>query len=159
MNIYMAHKTLNSISRKDFLKTTGLAAMGLTLTSGILSAKDSVQADSNVCTSKSNKLVMKNVRLETGFEYEGDEVSATKTELFTLTIENGKITKIEANQNSVDGFDAKGKLLLPAFKDMHIHLDKTYYGDKWKAVSKRQIGVKGMIELEEHIILELLKNS
>ncbi len=29
--------------------------------------------------------------------------------------------------------DAKGKLLLPSFIEKHVHLDKTYMGDQWRA--------------------------
>ncbi|MCP6313227.1 deaminase, partial [Klebsiella pneumoniae] len=84
------------------------------------------------------------VLLETGFEYDGDgNVTATKTALFSIQIANGKIKNISANSNSVDAIDAKGLLMLPSFKDMHIHLDKTYYGDKWQAVRRGPGGVKG----------------
>jgi cytosine/adenosine deaminase-related metal-dependent hydrolase len=99
------------------------------------------------------------VRLETGFEYEDGEVASTKTDLFYIEIENGKITKIAPNQPNAKAVDAKGFLMLPAFKDMHIHLDKTFYGDKWQAVRKRTGGIKGMIELEQKILPEMLKNS
>ncbi|WP_442784960.1 amidohydrolase [Chryseobacterium sp. MYb264] len=106
-----------------------------------------------------DKLALKNVRLETGFEYEEDEVIATKTNLFYIEIENGKISKISPNQPNAKAIDAKGFLMLPAFRDMHIHLDKTFYGDKWQAVRKRTGGVKGMIALEQKIMPDLLKNS
>lgn len=48
--------------------------------------------------------------------------------------------------------------MLPSFRDMHIHLDKTFYGDKWQAV-RRPRRRKGMIALEQKILPELLKNS
>jgi cytosine/adenosine deaminase-related metal-dependent hydrolase len=83
----------------------------------------------------------------------------TKTYLFYIEIENGKISKIAPNQPNAKAVDAKGLLMLPAFRDMHIHLDKTYYGDKWQAVRRRTGGVKGMIALEQQILPELLKNS
>jgi cytosine/adenosine deaminase-related metal-dependent hydrolase len=102
---------------------------------------------------------LKNVRLETGFEYDGNDVVNTKTYLFYIEIENGKISKIAPNQPNAKAVDAKGLLMLPAFRDMHIHLDKTYYGDKWQAVRRRTGGVKGMIALEQQILPELLKNS
>ncbi|WP_410494008.1 amidohydrolase [Chryseobacterium sp. G0240] len=105
------------------------------------------------------KLSLKNVRLETGFEYEDGEVTATKTGLFYVEVENGKITKVSPNEPNARAIDAKGFLMLPAFKDMHIHLDKTFYGDHWQAVRKRTGGVKGMIELEQKILPEMLKNS
>lgn len=105
------------------------------------------------------KIALKNVRLETGFGYENDEVVSTKTGLFYIEIENGKITKISDNLPNSKAIDAKSLLMLPAFKDMHIHLDKTFYGDHWQAVRKRMGGVKGMIALEQQMLPEMLKNS
>nr|WP_312398309.1 amidohydrolase [Chryseobacterium sp.] len=149
-------KTSNNISRKDFLKSSALAMAGLTLSSSMMGAT-SIFSDTNFLAK--DKLALKNVRLETGFEYEEGEVIATKTDLFYIEIENGKITKISPNQPNAKAIDAKGFLMLPAFKDMHIHLDKTFYGDKWQAVRKRTGGVKGMIALEQKMMPELLKNS
>lgn len=146
----------NSISRKDFLKNSVLAMAGFTLTPNIMTAT-SIFTDGNI--SANGRLILKNVRLETGFEYEEDEVISTKTDLFLIEIENGKIIKISPNNPNAKAIDAKGFLMLPAFKDMHIHLDKTFYGDKWQAVRKRKGGVKGMIELEEKLMPELLKTS
>jgi cytosine/adenosine deaminase-related metal-dependent hydrolase len=147
---------LSNISRKDFLKSSALAMAGLTLKPNIMTA-NSIFNGENI--SANGKLILKNVRLETGFEYEEDEVIATKTDLFLIEIENGKILKISPNNANAKAIDAKGFLMLPAFKDMHIHLDKTFYGDKWQAVRKRKGGVKGMIELEEKLMPELLKTS
>ncbi|MCO5239660.1 MAG: amidohydrolase [Chitinophagaceae bacterium] len=104
-------------------------------------------------------LSLKNVRLETGFVYEGGEVTATTTGLFYIEIENSNIAAISPNQPNADAIDAKGYLALPSFKDMHIHMDKTFYGDSWRAVRKRTGGVKGMIALEQKILPEMLKNS
>lgn len=104
-------------------------------------------------------LSLKNVRLETGFVYEDGEVTATTTGLFYIEIENGNIAAISPNQPNADAIDAKGYLALPSFKDMHIHMDKTFYGDSWRAVRKRTGGVKGMIALEQKILPEMLKNS
>mgnify|MGYP001156418523 CR=1 FL=1 len=146
----------NSISRKDFIKNSTLAAAGLTLIPNIMSASPFFD-DQNV--SVKGKLSLKNVRLETGFEYEEGEVVSTKTDLFYIETENGKIKTIAANQPNSKAVDAKGMLMLPAFKDMHIHLDKTFYGDKWQAVRKRTGGVKGMIALEQKILPEMLKGS
>lgn len=109
--------------------------------------------------SAKGKLSLKNVRLETGFTYEEGEVISTETGLFYVEIENGKIKNVAPNQPNAKAVDAKGMLMLPAFKDMHIHLDKTFYGDQWKAVSKRSGGVKGMIALEQKMLPEMLKNS
>lgn len=146
----------NTISRKDFIRNSALAMAGLTLIPNIMTASPLFEAKD---TSAKGKLSLKNVRLETGFEYEDGEVASTKTDLFYIEIENGKITKIAPNQPNAKAIDAKGFLMLPAFKDMHIHLDKTFYRDKWQAVRKRTGGIKGMIELEQKILPEMLKNS
>ncbi|KXH85313.1 amidohydrolase [Chryseobacterium kwangjuense] len=146
----------NTISRKDFIKNSALAAAGLTLIPNIMAAFP-LSDEQN--TLGQGKLNVKNVRLETGFEYEEGEIVATKTGLFYIEIENGKIKSIAPNQPESKALDAKGMLMLPAFKDMHIHLDKTFYGDKWQAVRKRTGGVKGMIALEQKMLPEMLKNS
>ena len=52
----------------------------------------------------------------------------------------------------------EGLLMLPSFRDMHIHLDKTLYADEWRAVS-RSGGVKDMIALEQRILPEMLKKA
>ncbi|MEY8759640.1 amidohydrolase [Chryseobacterium tongliaoense] len=146
----------NNISRKNFIKSSALAMAGLTLASNMMTAA-SIFDHENVPST--GKLSLKNVRLETGFNYEEGEVISTKTNLFYIEIENGKISKIAPNQPNAKAIDAKGLLMLPAFKDMHIHLDKTFYGDQWQAVRKRSGGVKGMIALEQKMLPEMLKNS
>ncbi|SFN09268.1 Cytosine/adenosine deaminase [Chryseobacterium oleae] len=146
----------NTISRKDFIRNSALAAAGLSLMPNIMGASP-FRGEQNV--SAKGKLSLKNVRLETGFEYEEGEVISTKTNLFYIEIENGKIKSIAPNQPNTKAIDAKGMLMLPAFKDMHIHLDKTFYGDQWQAVRKRTGGVKGMIALEQKMLPEMLKNS
>lgn len=105
------------------------------------------------------KYSLKNVRLETGFEYENEEVIGTKTDLFSIDVEDGKIKAIKANAPASKAMDAKGYLMLPAFSDMHIHLDKTLYGLPWQALSPKRKTVKDMIAYEQEIIPELLKTS
>ncbi|MBE4947798.1 amidohydrolase [Chryseobacterium culicis] len=102
---------------------------------------------------------LKNVRLETGFEYENGEVTETKTDLFSIEIEDGKIKAVRPNVPASNAIDAKGYLMLPAFRDMHIHLDKTLYGLPWQALSPKRKTVKDMIAYEQEIIPELLKTS
>ncbi|MBA8986397.1 amidohydrolase [Sphingobacterium cellulitidis] len=150
------------ISRKDFLRNSAMSVAGMALGSTVLGSTDSNFTKSTTSINDMNEMKnikLKNVSLETGFEFIDDEVSSTKTELFTIEIENGKIKNISANTNDPNAIDAKGYLMLPSFKDMHIHLDKTYYGDKWQAVKRRKGGVKGMIALEQEIMPELLKTS
>jgi len=105
------------------------------------------------------KYSLKNVRLETGFEYDEEEVISTKTDLFSIEIKEGKIKAVKANDPASDALDAKGFLMLPAFRDMHIHLDKTLYGLPWQALSPKRRTVKDMIAYEQQIIPELLKTS
>lgn len=102
---------------------------------------------------------LKNVRLETGFEYDDKDIIRTKTDLFCIEIEAGKIKAVKPNDGQSKGIDVKGKLMLPAFRDMHVHLDKTLYGLPWQALSPKRKTVKDMITYEQEIIPELLKTS
>ncbi len=157
------------LSRKHFLKNSALTMAGLTLTESMMAAAANRQApggsraaglfETAATSPDTVKLSLKNVSLETGFEYEEEEVVGTKTGLFSVDIEEGKITRIAIGQPGPQALDAKGLLMLPSFKDMHIHLDKTLYGGKWQAVRKRTGGIKGMIALEQKVNGEMLKNS
>ncbi|GAB4107644.1 amidohydrolase family protein [Echinicola sediminis] len=149
----------SSISRKEFLKNSAIGLTGLTLSPALMGAKSREMKEGEKRTQIPGYQSLKNVRLETGFEYDGDDIVATKTELFSIEIEGGKIKNIGPNQPNSSATDAKEMLMLPAFKDMHIHLDKTYYGEKWQAVKRRNGGVKGMIALEQQILPEMLKTS
>lgn len=140
---------MTDISRKDFIKSSGLGLAGLALNTGFASPSNA----------QTMATTFKNVRLETGFIFENEEVISTKTELFTVKLKDGKIESIGPNTPNSNSVDAKGLLMLPAFRDMHIHLDKTYYGDRWQAVRKRTGGIKGMIALEQKVLPELLKTS
>ncbi len=144
-----------SISRKDFIKSSSIL-----LASTCIPSTEGAKANEMVKENFMDKpLTLKNVRLETGFEYDGDDVIHTKTELFTVEIEKGKIKNVLPNQTKTKAIDAKGLLMLPAFRDMHIHLDKTYYGLPWQAHLKKNKSVKDMIAFEQQVIPELLKTS
>lgn len=150
---------MQDISRKDFIKKTGLGFAGMAFLPDALNASNLLPEDKARANGQKS-LVFKNVRLETAFEYQEGEVVGTKTELFSITVNNGRIKAVKANTpNDGKALDAKGLLMLPAFKDMHIHLDKTFYGGKWQAVRPRTGGVKGMIELEKQILPEMLQTS
>ena len=148
----------SGITRKDFIKSSALAVAGLAISPGLLAASPFNLTNDKTLKGAKN-ILLKNIRLETGFEYDGNEVVATKTGLFCVEMANGKIKTVTPNNSSAKAIDAKGLLMLPAFKDMHIHLDKTFYGGPWQAVRKRQGGVKGMIALEQQILPEMLKTS
>lgn len=79
-----------------------------------------------------------NVRLESGYRVEDGRVAGTETEIGHIRIEDGIMKEIVSEAPlQFDGLpvqDAKQLLMLPSFKEMHIHIDKTYYGGPWKAV-------------------------
>ncbi|HBQ80523.1 MAG TPA: deaminase, partial [Erwinia persicina] len=107
---------------------------------------------------------MNNVLLETGFDYQDGVAVATRTALYCLEINDGKIVALRASNQRPDASlphaDAGGKLLLPAMRDMHIHLDKTFYGGPWR-VQSRPAGttIKQMIALEHQLLPELAPHT
>ncbi|ULT28147.1 hypothetical protein KUH03_17050 [Sphingobacterium sp. E70] len=48
--------------------------------------------------------------------------------------------------------------MLPAFSDMHVHLDKTLYGLPWQAQSPKKRTVLEMIAYEQEIILNYFRH-
>src|SRR5690242_13680276 len=101
----------SGISRKNFLKNSALGLAGLAFTPAMLRAQPD-KHQKNKTGQASNTYILKNVRLETGFVYEGNEVVATKTDLFSVEIEKGKIKKVSPNQPGAKAIDAKGMLML-----------------------------------------------
>lgn len=101
-----------------------------------------------------------NVRLETGYRYDNGTVAGTETALFHIQIAGGKISDIvpadEPLETNVPKRDANGALMLPAFRDMHIHLDKTYYGGPWKAPTIPARGIWTRLEEERELLPRLL---
>lgn len=97
------------------------------------------------------------VTLETGFIYEDQEVVGTETKSFYVKIELDSIVAIQEESPNEDLplFDAKGLLLLPSFRDMHIHLDKTFYGGSWKAPTRAKKGILTRLEEEKVLLPEL----
>lgn len=149
------------ITRKDFIINSSmlLAGSGLMGCNSILAAGQPVASEQSEEPANGKNLLLKNVRLETGFVYEEGEVTGTKTELFTLELSEGKVKAILPNNPGARAIDAQGHLLLPAFKDMHIHLDKTFYGGPWQARRKSNRTVQDMIAYEQRVLPEMLKTS
>ncbi|WP_206679097.1 amidohydrolase family protein [Caulobacter sp. RHG1] len=143
------------LSRRALLGAGGLAAGALGL-----AATTSGQARAEAKPAPASAYYLRNVKLETGYEREGDEVIATRTELKTLKIDKGVIAAIlPAGQAIPPGatvYDAGGLLMLPSFRDMHIHLDKTFYGGPWRAPRKRKGGIAGQIQLEHTLLPQML---
>jgi cytosine deaminase len=101
------------------------------------------------------------VRLEKSFIYDNERIAATETEVCHLKIEDGKITEIThsappANENQLD---ANKHLLLPSLRDMHIHIDKTYYGGPWKACTPITNGIFTRLEEEKELLPKLLPTA
>ncbi|MFD6208109.1 amidohydrolase [Peribacillus sp. NPDC060253] len=78
-----------------------------------------------------------NVTLDSGYVFENERIDRTKTDLYNMYINDGVIKEIQlANvplQTHLPVQDAGKLLALPAFKEMHNHLDKTYLGMPWKS--------------------------
>lgn len=76
--------------------------------------------------------------LECGLIEEAGRVVGTKTERCHVQLAGERIVKIIPATEPIPAgearWDADGLLMLPAFREMHIHLDKTYYGGPWQAV-------------------------
>lgn len=103
-----------------------------------------------------------NVRLESGYHVESGRVTGTKTEICHIRIENGTIAELVYGTPPTTGhlpvLDAKQLLMLPSFKEMHIHIDKTYYGGPWKAV-KPFTSIFGRMEEEKELLPKQLPTA
>lgn len=101
---------------------------------------------------------LKNVRLESGYKRENERVVGTETELCHLLITDGIITKIHTAEESISDNlsvkDAQGLLLLPSFIEKHVHLDKTYMGNEWKACIPAA-NVIARCEIEKNILASI----
>ncbi|RKP46754.1 deaminase [Cohnella endophytica] len=100
-----------------------------------------------------------NATLETGYRYDnGGAVEGTETSIAHLRIADGKVAEIVIGDvpsaDELPKLDAKGALLLPSFKDAHIHLDKTYFGGPWQAV-KPVRSIFDRIEEEKELLPKL----
>jgi cytosine/adenosine deaminase-related metal-dependent hydrolase len=102
-----------------------------------------------------------NVRLEKGFKYDNHRIAGTETETCHLKIEDGKIaevTDVFPNREEKQ-VDASNQLLLPSLRDMHIHIDKTYYGGPWKACTPLTNGIFTRLEEEKELLPKLLPTA
>ncbi|EMI5490692.1 amidohydrolase family protein [Providencia stuartii] len=150
-------------NRREFLTTGAKLAATCTLfgaISGIAAAETNTLPTSSTSTIKDKHYYLDDVLLETGFNYRDNTVIGTQTSLQTLEINEGKIAAILPNKQHTNSelsyYSAGGKLMLPAFRDMHIHLDKTFYGGPWQAPGSREgKTILDMIALEQKLLPEL----
>lgn len=102
-----------------------------------------------------------NVRIETGYEQPENAVATTSTQLVSIHIEGQEIREItqDAPPAGSELIDAGGALMMPSFREMHIHIDKTYYGGPWKAVKPAVNGIFTRLEEERVILKEQLATA
>ncbi|GLX67161.1 amidohydrolase [Paenibacillus glycanilyticus] len=110
-----------------------------------------------------NSYWLTNVRLEEGYQMEAGVPARTITGSYHLFIQDEKIRLIRPAGSGLPSdnyscYDAEDSLMLPAFRDMHIHLDKTYYSGPWKAVEP-PFSVLARIEEEAVLLHQLLPKS
>ncbi|MDD9341793.1 MAG: amidohydrolase family protein [Providencia heimbachae] len=150
--------------RREFLSTSAKVAAACTLfgaVSGIASAETNQSLQSRGISSITDKhYYLDDALLETGFNYRDATVIGTKTALQTIEINDGKVAAILPNKqhanSEINAYSAQGKLMLPAFRDMHIHLDKTFYGGPWQAPESREgKTIMDMIALEQKMLPDL----
>ncbi|OPA74790.1 deaminase [Paenibacillus selenitireducens] len=103
-----------------------------------------------------------NVTLEQGYLVENEQIVGTKTAVYHLRIDQGKINDIVQGNlpmaSNAPRYDARELLLLPSFEEGHIHLDKTYYSGPWKAVKPIQ-SIFDRIEEEKELLPRILPQS
>ena len=107
-------------------------------------------------------LVIKNIRLETGFNWVNQHVVSTNTEKFDVLIENGQIKDIQKEilvTPEIEVVEGNNQLLLPAMREMHIHIDKTYFGGKWQAPRPITNGIFTRFEEESELLPRQLETA
>lgn len=107
------------------------------------------------------ELLLKHVMLETGFNEVNGTIISTATEKYDVLIEDGVIKAIdkELKSSGIDIVDGEGHLLLPAMREMHIHIDKTYFGGPWQAPRAITNGIFTRFEEEETLLPRQLETA
>jgi len=141
-----------SLSRRGFVKGVGVGSLalggGLAGSAGKAAAAPMVGA-STVITALTgvqnlpSAFYLTNTRLETGFVEEkkpwldAPVITHTSTELKTLRIADGKLAGILDTKAAIlpdtAAYNTQGQMMLPTFRDIRIHLDKTFYRGPWQA--------------------------
>ena len=165
----------SGLSRRGFMGGVGAGslALGVSLTRGAGAAVTAPMIDVSTVTTPvtnveklPNTYYLPNVRLETGFVEEkrawldAPVIIHTNTELKTLRIAEGKIAEILDAKSAIPpgaaSYGAQGQLMLPTFRDMHIHMDKTFYGGPWEATLPTQRGRADRVAQERELLPKLL---
>lgn len=168
-------KSQSDLSRRCFVGGIGAGslALGANLARGAGAAEGKAMIDVSTVTTPVTDVeklpdayYLSNVRLETGFVEEkrawldAPVITHTNTELATLRIAQGKIAEVLGAKAALPPdavvYDAQGQLMLPTFRDMHIHLDKTFYGGPWEATLPTQHGRADRVAQERELLPKLL---
>jgi cytosine/adenosine deaminase-related metal-dependent hydrolase len=154
---------MTSGNRRDFLSAgIKLTAAGTLLGAGLSSRTAAAAActPENLAHIDVSHFLLRNVRLEEAFVRHQGVITATRTGLYDIEVNGENIAGIHSAgfSSTLPAWDAAGHILLPATRDMHIHLDKTFYGDGWRAPLPRK-SVIDMIHQEEQILPEIVPTS
>ncbi|MEQ5795162.1 amidohydrolase [Paracoccus sp. NFXS7] len=147
-------------NRRQFLcRTGGIMTAGATL--GLAPVHAAAPDQTGVSDIPHDHYLLTDVLLETGVERDGDTVVGTRTRTHTLEIRGGCIAAIhDAPTGTLPRYSAQGMLALPPMRDMHIHLDKTFYGGPWQApLPRKGKTIMDMIAREEVLLPQLLPTS
>ncbi|AQS41686.1 MAG: Putative metallo-dependent hydrolase domain-containing deaminase [Candidatus Tokpelaia hoelldobleri] len=150
-------------NRRNILKGTlvATAAMG---TSGVYAqaASEPEAGKKHSQMPSAERYWLTNVRLESGFEYDRqNQVTATRTTTAHLLINKDVIERIADTLPADDGvakYDMGGLLAVPSFADMHVHLDKGFYGGPWKATAQAS-SVRDRIRQEEQLLPSMVEGT
>ena len=149
-------------NRREFLRRSGgIMTAGAALGFLPVHAQARAPDTAGVTGIVHDHYLLTDVRLETGFARDGGVVVGTETALQTLEIAGGRIVAIhDAPAGNLPRYSAQGLLALPPMRDMHIHLDKTFYGGPWQAPRPRKgKTIMDMIAYEETLLPQLLPTS
>jgi cytosine/adenosine deaminase-related metal-dependent hydrolase len=151
----MMDRTEMQLSRREMLAAALVAGAAGVAAPAFAAAKKGATA-----TLHGASFLLRNVLLETGYTREGADVVGTETAKASVLVRDGKIAAILAADAPAPAgttvHDGAGMLLLPSFRDMHIHLDKTFYGGPWVPPRKRTSGIRSQIVLEQTLLPQML---
>ena len=99
-----------------------------------------------------------NIVIESAVVERGGDGGRSETARGAVRVEEGRLAAVVADGaapgDAGEVVDGGGLLLMPSLRDMHIHLDKTYYGGPWRAPTTWR-GVSARIEEEARLLPEL----
>jgi len=157
----MSHKPY-AADRRHILKGTLMATMAMGTTHAYGQAAAHPTAEKSVTAPSGNRYWLKNIRLESGFTYDDqNRITATRTKTAHILINDGVIEDVADNlpaDSAAPSHDAGGLLAVPSFADMHVHLDKSYYGGPWKATTNAS-SVQERIRQEEKLLPSMVADT